>query len=285
MKRLGLALWLATAVAQGQPAQGPPAANPPERCEANLGEGPPSVLCFDPGHRLYLSGGTAGLGWGIQLRHLIRTDDPGLHWRSEHGLLRGTVAADRFRGAVYEGRFLRHSREGYLLLPTSPPRRIPVPFDVGLETSVGRLEGRLSSDEIRMNAVRGALLLDFARSDTFRRRAALGAVARWDLLVDRRAPSVREQAIAPFSVGLLSLYAESASGLTLAQVQAEAGYATLGRGSGWRPVITVELTVERVLLALNDLPLSVYAAGRHDEPGEGFRAELGLRWALLSGRR
>jgi hypothetical protein len=243
------------------------------------------VVCFDPGHRLYLSVGTDGFGLGIQLRHEVKTDDPGVTWRTEHGVLRVTSTDERFRGAVYEGRFLRHSREGNLLFPGNPPRRLPVPFDVGLELAAGRVDGRRSEAEVRLNAVRGALLVDFSRSDTFRRRAAVGAVTRWDLRVDRERRTITEQAVAPFTVGHVGLYVESASGLTLAGLSGEAGYATLGRKAGWRSVLHVDLTLERVLLAFNDLPLSLYVLGRFEEPGGGLRGEIGLRFSLLAGAR
>jgi hypothetical protein len=302
MKRLLAALLLASQAAWGQnrpspapisappgvsaaPLPAAPAVAPTGACEGKLGEGPPSVVCFDPGHRLYVSGGTDGFGLGIQLRHEVKTDDPGVTWRTEHGVVRAISTDDRFRGVVYEGRFLRHSREGYLLFPGNPPRRLPVPFDVGLELAAGRVEGRRSEAELRLNAVRGALMVDLARSDTFRRRATVGAVTRWDMKIDRERRTITEQAVAPFTVGAVGLYVESASGLTLAGLSGEAGYATLGRGVGWRPVLGLELIVERVLLALNDLPLSVYGLGRYEEPGAGLRGEIGLRFSLLAGAR
>lgn len=260
-------------------------------CQRLLGEGPPSSVCFDPGHRLYLGGAAEGpgwgaqLSWGVQLRHEVRTDDPGTRWRVEQGIARGAYSSERYRGVVYEGRFMRHSREGYLLLPGSPPRRLSVPFDVGLETSVGRLSGKLAEPSVRLNAVRGALLMDFARSETFRYRAALGPVARWDMVADRDRRSITEQAVAPFTVGYLSLYVESPDGLTLASLGGEAGYATLGSQGGWRRLITAEVTVERILLALNDRPVSLYALGRYDNPGDGLRGEIGLRFALFTRTR
>ncbi|MDW8251927.1 MAG: hypothetical protein RMJ98_21740, partial [Myxococcales bacterium] len=214
-----------------------------------------------------------------------KTDDPGIFWRAEHGILRVTSTDQRFRGSLYEGRFLRHSREGYLLFPGNPSRRLVVPFDVGLELFAGRVDGRSTETDVRLNGVRGALLADFSRSDTFRRRLALGAVTRWDLRVDREQRAITEQAVAPFTMGHVGVYMESASGLTLAGLNGEAGYATLGRRVGWRPVLQLDVTVERIVLAFNDLPLSLYALGRFEEPGGGLRGELGLRFSLLAGAR
>lgn len=253
-------------------------------CHQELGEGPSASICFDPGRRLYLSGGSGGIGWGLQLRHTIRTEDAGVSWRMEHGVLRGSVATDRFRGVVYEGRFLRHSREGYLLLPGAPPRRLAVPFDVGLETGAGQVEGRRSKDELSLGAIRGALLLDFARSNTFLRRVSVGVVARWDLQLSREQKNVQKQAVSPFSMGYLGLYIESADGLTLAGLSGEAGYETVSQGIGWRPQVRVDANVERVVVAFNDHPLSVYVSGRYEHPGE-LRGEVGLRIALLTGDR
>lgn len=273
--------------AQAQEAAVPPAQAPQapgDECLRALGEGPRSSVCFDLGSRLYVSGGLGGVGFGIQVRRLTRTDEPGTTWRSEHGILRGITWMDRYRGALYEGRFMRHSREGYLLFPGNPPRRLPVPFDVGLETTALRVEGYRSQPDTRVNVVRGALLADFSRSDDFTRRLALGAVARWDATVRRSNRDVTEQSVAPFTVGYLGLYLESASGLTLASLGAEAGYATLGK-QGFKRHISAELVVERVLLALNDHPVSLYGLGRYDDPGQGLRGEIGLRLALLGGSR
>lgn len=259
-------------------------ADEPDPCKRIDQRGATFATCFDPGNRLYLSGSNDGLGAGIQVRSLIATDEPGTAWRLEHAFLRATSTTARYRGAAYEGRFLRHSREGYLLLPTNPPSRLPVPFDVGLEASVGRIEGAWSEAQIRVNAVRGALLADFARSETFRRRASIGAVARWDIVADRREKKLTEQIVAPFTIAALGLYAESQDGLTLASLQGEAGYARSGP-QGWSRRLAAEVTLERIVMSFNDLPLSVYASGRYDNPGNGLRGEIGLRFALVSAAR
>lgn len=282
MKRLVVAAALAATTAQAQEPPAPPATPAPEPCQQRLGDGPPSATCFDPGHRLYLSGGTDGLGWGIQLRNLGRTDEPDTTWRSEHGLLRGSTTGSRYRGALYEGRFMRHSRQGYLLLPGSPPRRLSVPFDVGLETAVARVSGLNHDPLARVNVVRGALLADFSRSDSFRYRAAIGPVARWDIVADRTKKAATEQAIAPFTVGYASFYLESKNGLTLASLSGEAGYATIAASRLWRRQLAAEISFERVLVALNDRPLSLYALGRYEQPGDGLRAEVGVRLALFT---
>ena len=251
-------------------------------------DGTASARCFDPGFRLYLGGGSEGVEAGIQLRGVARTDDPGTTWRHEHGIARVAWSPVAARGVVYEGRYLRHSREGYLLFPGNPPRHLSVPFDVGLESTVGRIDVHDGEARARLNAGRVALLADLARSASFRRRAAIGAVARWDMVLDRDQGAARLQTVSPFSVGYLSLYAESENGLTLGSFSGELG-TTRGVGggiAGWHRHLTAEATVERVLFALNDRPVSLYLLGRYDESnGRGLGGEVGVRLALLTRHR
>lgn len=284
-----LVLGLA-APARAQDAARPEAPDtaPPTACRLAAPDGSESATCFDPGNRLYVGGGLHGGEVGIQRRGQATTDDPGTTWRVEHGLLRGAFGPGAWRAQLYEGRYMRHSREGYLLLPGNPPRRLSVPFDVGFESTVGRFEGKPGDSEMRGSVVRGALLADLSRSETFRRRLALGVVGRWDVVADRERRAVTEHAVSPFTVGLLGLYAESEDGLTLGSVSGELGAATLpGRGGGgWRRHLLIEATIERVLVSFNDRPLSLYLGGRYDEQsGRGLQGEVGLRLALLTRRR
>jgi hypothetical protein len=74
-----------------------------EPCTGRNAAGP-FTLCFDPGNRLSITAGSAGLGASIALRHEVHFDDePDLVWRIEHQLVDVTHATleDRFTGTLY----------------------------------------------------------------------------------------------------------------------------------------------------------------------------------------
>jgi catechol 2,3-dioxygenase-like lactoylglutathione lyase family enzyme len=253
-------------------------------CSRLDADGSPYAICIDPGNRLFVSGSNLGAGAGFSVRHTVSTVDPGVTWRMEHRGLYASAGPSRFGGAVYEGRFIRHARDGRLVFPSNPPVQLSVPFDIGAEASVGRVSGFWSDGKAEVGAVRAAALADFARATSFRGRAAIGAVVRWDMTVDREQRKVDEQRVAPFTVGVLSLYAESESGLTLARLTAEGGTISSTAG-GFRRHLLGEIEVERVLVTLNDLPVSLYAAGRYEGAALGLVGELGVRFAVLSASR
>ena len=255
-----------------------------EPCTALARDGLPYATCFDPGNRLVLSLTTEGVGAGVALRHTVGTDDPAVTWRFEHELLAGAAGPARWQGTVYAGRYLRHSRDGHLVLPTSPPRRLFLPFDVGAEAAVGRVAGEVGSPAVRLGAVRAAALVDLSRSADGRRRAAIGPVVRWDLRLDREARRVDEHRVAPFTLGVLELFAEDRAGLTRALATVEAG-ATWSSAGGWGRALFAEAALERVVLALNDRPLALYLAARWEDPGAGGVAEAGVRFSLFGRRR
>jgi hypothetical protein len=245
------------------------------------------AACFDPGNRLVLGGDVDLEGpWfeaGIQLRHDVPTEDPAVRWRFEHRGLVAEAGVGRFEGLLYSGRFLRHSRDGHLVLPTNPPRKIFLPFDVGAEVTLGRVRGVTGAPDVRVDVVRTVAMIDLARSEDFRRRLALGPVAEWDVLVTREDPEIQEHLIVPFTAVQLGLYAEDRRGLTHAQVALEGG-ARWSNATGWGRRLAAEASLERVFVAVNDRPVSVYLAGRWDEP-DGFLAHAGLRLALISSAR
>lgn len=257
------------------------AARADEPCRAPDGRGGTFPTCFDPGNRLRLDATSAGVGGGLDLRHRVGTDDPRIHYRLEHGIASGVIGATRYDATLYSMRFVRHSENGYLIIPTSPPRQVSLPFDLAFEATALHIEGLRHDAQMRVGVVRVALLADFARSTDGRFRIAIGPAMRWDATFDRLSRSSAENDVAPFTLGALSAYAESSDGLTLARLSAEGGWERFGE-LGTRRVGRAEASVERVILALNDHPLSVYAAGRAEDPGRGLVGEVGIRFALLA---
>lgn len=237
-------------------------------------------VCFDPGNRVLLSASTGGYGGELRVRHRL-SPEPGIWWRLEHRALAAVASAERVRGVVYQGRYLRHARDGHIVFPLRPTKKVFLPFDVGAEAEVGRLDWRYADDAVDLGAVRAALLFELTRASHVRRRLAVGAVARWDMRLGEDVSVVRAHAVAPFSRALADAYVESRDGLTLAGLRVEAGTAWSSEG-GWRESITAEANVERVLIALDDRPLALFVAGGYDGEDRGWRGEVGLRFALAT---
>jgi hypothetical protein len=248
----------------------------------------PFPICFDPGRRLVLELGYgddgAGIGAGLALRHVAATDDNDITWRLEHDI--GTVrhAGDTWRGALYEGRYSRHSRDGHIVLPTSPPKKLFLPFDIGGEADVGAFVTTPGSSEVRLGLVRAALFFDLARSESpFLERLAFGIATRWDVIApDLRRPfSVAEHFAAPFSLGVAELHLESRDGLSILDVSVEAGERWSSQ-KGWGATLDATAGVERVLIAFDDRPVSVYCQAGWEAPGRGPWVTAGLRIGLVA---
>src|SRR6185503_11676894 len=141
------------------------------------------ALCFDPGNRISVTAGSDGFGTSVAMRHIIHFDDePDLVWKLEHTMLDVTHAgfADRFNGAIYRGWFMRHARDGHLVIPLGTPKKVFLPFDVGGFAEAGTVVWR-DEPTTRIGVVKMAGLIDFSRTRTFRRRIAFGPSARWDV--------------------------------------------------------------------------------------------------------
>src|SRR5437763_704602 len=109
-------------------------------------EGRAFRTCFDPGRGLELYTGasarslTGGLDAALSLRLRGERDSKskaGTSWLLAHRLAavdaRWSPAAERdLVLTAYEGIARRHVDEGSLLLPTTPPIRLPFPIDLGL---------------------------------------------------------------------------------------------------------------------------------------------------------
>jgi len=245
----------------------------------------PFPICFDPGNRLVLQLGYRGVGGGLDLRHKVATDDPDITWRLEHRIAEAAYDGSAWRGTLYRGRFARHSDDGHIMLPTSPPRKVFLPFDIGAEADFGAFVATPGKTQVELGLVRTALLFELSRSDSFRRRLVFGIAGRWDVLApDLHRPfSVAEHFVAPFSLGVAGLHLESDNGLSILDVSVEAG-TRFSSQSSWGGVLTATGSVERVVVALNDRPLSLYCQAGWEDPGRGAWVTAGLRFALAGSR-
>lgn len=255
----------------------------PPPCERTH-KGVPFATCFDPGNRLHIDGSNLGASAGIALRHDAVTADKEVTYRLSHNLLFARGSAASIDGAVYRGRLLRHAREGTLTLPGDPPRAVPFPFDIGVDMTAFDARATLPLEQARITPVRLSPVLDPIRASTRRVHLGVGPLMRWDMLVDTQQKSVLGHRVVPFSGAHLGLHLESQDGLWLFRMTAEASVASRSDPLPKRQVAgTAE--IERVLFAVNDAPVSLFAGGDLELPGAGARVYAGLRMAVLSRSR
>jgi hypothetical protein len=257
-----------------------------ESCTGVTKSGGRFATCFDLGNRFSVTAGSDGVGGGLALRHVIHFDDePDLVWKLEHTLLDSTHAGfeDRFSGVVYRGRFLRHARDGHIVIPLGTPKKVFLPFDIGGLAEVGRVTWQPDTTIARLGVVKMAALFDLARTRGFRRRIAFGPVARWDVDVDSANRELAEHIVSPFTSGIVSLKAESASGRMVGEITIEAG--TVWRNKvGWTQEAQAEATLERIMLAVNDRPIALVVGVRYATATDEAIARIGARVVLFHRR-
>jgi len=280
MKR-ALAIAIAVAImigARGRDARA-------ESCTGLTGKGGRFATCFDLGNRLSMTTGSDGVGLSLALRHMITfEDEPDLVWKLEHQMLDATHATfeDRFTGVLYRGRFLRHARDGHIVLPLGggSPKKIFLPFDIGGLAEAGRVEWVPGSTAVRIGVVKMAALFDLSRTRSFRRRIAFGPAARWDVDADRDEMTLTQHSVSPFSTLLANVRLESANGRSLANFEVEAGSVWRSKG-GWGPDARAEATLERIVLAVNDHPISLVLGVRYESITDEVLAKVGARFVLF----
>jgi hypothetical protein len=257
---------------------------------------------FDPGERLFAGAGALAVAGssrfelaaevGLSLRAPPPPAEAEVFWKRDHDLahLRLRRAGDGLglEGRLYQGVFFRHSREGSLTIPTTPPLRLTLPFDVGVRVELGRLAGTLplssTGSALEAGVVRGEALADFLRSEHPGRWLAVGAVGHYDVRLEREAegPLHRDHRVMPLTAGCLWLHGESARGLVAGGVHAEWGRAWSSQ-RGWGQALRVEGELEVTPVAVNDLPVSLVLSatmesGRHTPDGQPrFRTFAGVR--------
>jgi hypothetical protein len=236
---------------------------------------------FDPGQRLVVGAGAystaAGTAPALELGLRLRSQPPApgwnVYWKRDHELVQLRLAPARIDGALYRGLFLRKSREGTLTLPLSPPVALPLPFDVGLRTELGQLEGPLAipgpgAPRLRAGVVHGEVLADFWRSPQHGRWLAAGVGARYDVGLGRDAAGALapDHLVTPMTALSLAVHGEQQDGLLAGGLRAEGAYRwSIVRG--WEQTFRAEAEGEATLLAINDRPVSLYAAGVVERAG------------------
>jgi hypothetical protein len=228
---------------------------------------------FDPGQQLFAGGGAmiapdAGFAVDVGLR--LRAPAPALDapffWKRDHELGHFRVGYNsdgaRLDARLYRGILLRHSREGSMTIPTSPPLRLALPFDVGLRVEVGRLAGPLTlrpgGPALAAEVVRGEAIADLLRSEHPGRWLTVGVVGYYGVQLARALDGGvgREHVVAPMTAVALSGHGESDAGLVSAGARIEGARAWSSRNA-WHSELRAEGELAVTPVAVNDLPLSV----------------------------
>jgi hypothetical protein len=208
-----------------------------------------------------------------------------IRWILEHRFAAGTLdltpevpgGSSPLRLTAYRGTFLRHADAPYVFLPSNPPRRLYFPFDIGVEVEVGRAETSPrpsdgGAEVLRLGLARASLLLDPWRPGTPGDALLMGVGVRYDLDI-RGAPALADGAdtvhrVAPFTDVSVRLRLQDDPGRTVLDIDAHA-IPHWSSAGGWRLAVEGRLRAERVLVAINDQPLSaVLCAGTRWAPDE-----------------
>ena len=276
MLALGLAMLLASTVSA-------PAEPGDAECLRLDARGEPYPACFDPGDGLLLGTGARvrdghgapSLRAGVHLRTGRTSRSKGTPWFNSHRLLGVEAWGGERRGftfTAYDGTLRRHLEEGFILVPTSRPVRIPFPFDVTLALRAGHLERRVwEGPGWTLETGRVGLLLDPVRSETGRAWLGVGPVARHTL---RRSRERAEHTVSPFTALMLDTGLESADGLWALRASGLAGW-SLGFEGGTFFRARAEAGLERVLLAVAEQPVVLQLSGAytHQDAGLARRSE------------
>ncbi|QSQ24063.1 hypothetical protein JY651_03530 [Pyxidicoccus parkwayensis] len=281
MRVLPLVLLLASSTALAAPAADP--ATDAEACFRTDERGEQYPICFDPGDGLLLGTGlhmqegegAQSVRAGILIRTGRTSHSKGTPWFNSHRLL-GVEAWGGERSGLtataYDGTLRRHLEEGFILLPTARPVRIPFPFDVTFAPRLGHLERRVwEGPGWTLETARVGLLVDPVRSETGRKWLGLGPAASHTL---RHSPEGSEHTVSPFTTLMLDMGLESADGLWALRASGLAGW-SLGFEGGTFFRARAEAGMERVLFAVDDQPVVFQLSGAyvHQDAGLARRSE------------
>ena len=172
------------------------------------------------------------------------------------------------------------SEYGTLTLPLSPPVALPLPFDVGLRTEVGQLEGPLAipgpgAPRLRAGVVHGEVLADFWRSSQHGRWLMAGVGSRYDVVLGRDPAGALapDHLVTPMTALALAVHDEQCDVLLAGGLRAEGAY-RWSSVRGWEQTLRAEAEGEATLLAINDRPVSLHAEGVVEGAGRRRAPEL-----------
>jgi len=188
----------------------------------------------------------------------------------------------------YSGLFRRHVREGVLLLPVTPPVRIPFPLDLSLMTDALRYDLRSAEGtDFSLEPLRVSVLFDPLRASTSRFHLALGVTGAWKFA---QQSGVITHELTPFTAATLFFDFESDDGLWLARGVLSGGSSFIAPDTTLSLRARGEVELSRVLIALNDQPISFFLRGTGTFRDAGPRstsewsAQAGFQLRLFSHR-
>jgi hypothetical protein len=272
------------------------AAQPLSPCTALDAAGESFPTCFDPGTGWLLGAGavaapgtvTPELRTALLVRTARTSQSKATPWFNTHRLFvieaRSAPARRGLSATLYEGNLRRHLEEGFILVPTARPVRIPFPFDLTFSVRAGHYERRVwEGAGWTLESGRVALLVDPLRVPSARVWLGVGPLASHTL---RHTPGRDEHTLSPFTTLLLDAGYETEPGTWVARLTALAGW-TVGSEGTVRPHSRVEASLERLVLALDDQPLWLRLGATHVHVDAGvFRASewsVGLGVVLRAG--
>ncbi|MBI3185562.1 MAG: hypothetical protein HYZ28_25770 [Myxococcales bacterium] len=254
------------------------------------------LVCFDPGNGIELGLSAAergGLTPALDAGLLLRTEresvsKEGTLWFNEHRILsaRAEPSEDRplLEATLYQGVFRRHIAEGFILVPTPRPIRLPFPFDIAIAVTAGRYERRpFEGAGFTLETARAALLLDPVRSPTRRVHLSFGPAISHAVRYDGQEAA---HELSPLTSGMVDLGLETEDGWWTLRLTGLAGWVFAPGAEGFFRA-RADAKVERLVLAVNDHPVSATArvsaaladagVGRNTE----WAASLGLTLRLF----
>jgi hypothetical protein len=283
MLSLGLAALLFALPPGSQGTEEAPAPPQVDECVMETEAGDRFPTCFDPGNALLLGTGLRvrnGLALPtLQAGVLLRTErtsrSKGMLWFNTHRILVTEATPGNLRRdlntTLYEGTFRRHLEDGFILIPTARPIRVPFPFDVTLAVRAGHLERRIwEGPGWTVETGRAALLLDPVRSASGRLWLGFGPAASHSL---RRMPDgTMEHELSPFTSGVLETGYETMDGWWTVRAAGLAGWINSFQGDR-RFRARADASVERLLFALNDQPLWLQLYGTYTYKDVGLERQ------------
>jgi hypothetical protein len=193
---------------------------------------------------------------GLLVRTGRSSRSKGTPWFNTHRLLltEAQLGSER-RGLTftpYEGLLRRHLEEGFILVPTKHPVRIPFPFDITLGLRAGHFERRVwEGPGWTLETGRAALMLDPVRSGTERAWLGVGPAASHVL---RHTPEGTVSELSPFTSLMLDAGYETEDGWWVLRASGLAGWSYAFEG-GKHLRARAEASIERILIATNDEPI------------------------------
>lgn len=262
---------------------------------------------FDPGARVLIGAGYTGgyrgepggvadepqralmrFETGISYRHFVDYQDLGVTWKLYHDIVHTQVTHQgEVEGALYAGRYMRWSEQGSIVLPTNPPRSLPFPLNIGLETQVGNLTLRKpAGDDYRatIGVVDARIALDFWRQRRLRSYAQVAVGPNYAI---EQTADTTQHLVTPFSAGSFAVHHESSDGHHAVHLGIVGGY-RLRVAQGFSPYAQAMTSYEALLFGINDMPVTAYVALAYRYQAEPvvtdreheLRANAGLRFAV-----